>query len=78
MGFSASGVRPLIQARANLSALDHQLEREHSHLLLMKDAQRGLADIAAGRTVEADTAIAQLQQRRASETSMPPNLARHL
>ena len=48
MGFSASGVRPLIQARANLSALDHQLEREHSHLLLMKDAQRGLADIAAG------------------------------
>jgi prevent-host-death family protein len=45
----------------------HRLEREHIHLLLIADAQRGLADIAAGRSVEADGAIAKLQQRRASQ-----------
>jgi prevent-host-death family protein len=44
----------------------HRLERERIHLLLIDDAQRGLADIAAGRTVEADEAIGQLQQRRAA------------
>ncbi len=42
----------------------HRLERERIHLLLIDDAKRGLADIAAGRTVDADGAIAQLQQRR--------------
>jgi hypothetical protein len=41
------------------------LERERIHLLLIADAQRGLADIEAGRTFGADAAIAQLQQRRA-------------
>ena len=44
----------------------HRLERERIHLLLLADAQRGLADIAAGRTVEADAAIGQLAQRRAA------------
>ena len=44
----------------------HRLERERIHLLLIDDARRGLADIAAGRTFEADGAIAQLQQRRAA------------
>ena len=39
----------------------HQLEREHIHLLLLGDAQRGLADIAAGRTQSADAALAKLQ-----------------
>jgi len=43
----------------------HRLERERIHLLLIDDARRGLADIVAGRTVEADGAIEQLQQRRA-------------
>jgi len=43
----------------------HRLERERIHLLLIDDARRGLEDIAAGRTHEADAAIAQLQQRRA-------------
>ncbi len=43
----------------------HRLERERIHLLLIDDARRGLADIEAGRTVGADAAIAQLQQRRA-------------
>jgi len=42
----------------------HRLERERIHLLLIDDAKRGLADITAGRTQEADTAIAQLQRRR--------------
>lgn len=44
----------------------HQLEREHIHLLLIDDARRGLADIAAGRTQDADAALAKLQQRRAA------------
>ena len=44
----------------------HRLERERIHLLLIADAQRGLADIAAGRTFEADGAIGKLQQRRAA------------
>lgn len=47
----------------------HRLERERIHLLLIDDARRGLADIAAGRTFGADDAIAQLQQRRAAQTA---------
>ena len=43
----------------------HQLERERIHLLLIDDAKRGLADIAAGRVSEADQALAALQRRRA-------------
>ena len=42
----------------------HQLERERIHLLLIEDARRGLADITAGRTFEADRALADLQRRR--------------
>jgi len=42
----------------------HRLERERIHLLLIDDARRGLEDIAAGRTRDADAAIAQLQKRR--------------
>jgi predicted transcriptional regulator len=34
------------------------------HLLLIDDAKRGLADIVAGRTFEADGVLAKLQQRR--------------
>lgn len=47
----------------------HRLERERIHLLLLDDARRGLADIVAGRTFEADGAIEQLQQRRAAATA---------
>ena len=47
----------------------HRLERERIHLLLIADAQRGLADIEAGRTVGADAAIARLQQRRAGASA---------
>jgi prevent-host-death family protein len=46
----------------------HSLERERIHLLLIDDVKRGLADIAAGRTQEADAALAQLQQRRKAAT----------
>ena len=42
----------------------HRLERERIHLLLIDDAKRGLADIAAGRTQGADAALAQIQQLR--------------
>ena len=42
----------------------HRLERERIHLLLLDDVKRGLADIAAGRTEDADSAIARLQQQR--------------
>ena len=49
----------------------HQLEREHIHLLLIDDARRGLADIAAERTQDADAALAKLQRRRALVASKP-------
>lgn len=42
----------------------HRLERKRIHLLLIDDAKRGLADIAADRTFEADGVLAELQQRR--------------
>ena len=44
----------------------HQLARERIHLLLIEDARRGLDDIIAGRTHEADGALARLQARRTS------------
>ncbi|MXV34895.1 prevent-host-death protein [Xanthomonas sp. LMG 8989] len=78
-GSSVTNVQPSTLARANLSELAdqaktgadrldycHRLERERIHLLLLDDAKRGLADIAAGRTVDADAAIGQLQRRRAA------------
>lgn len=42
----------------------HKLERERVHLLLLEDARKGLADIAAGRVYDADAALSKLQQRR--------------
>lgn len=48
----------------------HRLERERIHLLLIEDATRGLADIAAGRIADADSAIAEIQQRRAGTASI--------
>ena len=49
----------------------HRLERERIHLLLIDDARRGLEDIMAGRTHEADAAIATLQKRRARTRKSP-------
>ena len=54
----------------------HRLERERIHLLLIDDARRGLEDIVAGRTQEADTAIAALQKRRASARKSPARAAK--
>lgn len=42
----------------------HQLERERIHLLLIDDARKGLDDIVAGRTQDADQALAAIQKRR--------------
>ena len=51
----------------------HRLERERIHLLLIDDARRGLEDIVAGRTQDADQALATLQKRRspAQSTTKP-------
>src|SRR3989338_10464482 len=48
----------------------HRLEREHIHLLLIDDARRGLADIAAGRSKDADTALAGLQAARKAKAAI--------
>ncbi len=42
----------------------HQLERERIHLLILEDAHRGLEDIAAGHTEDADAALARVQKAR--------------
>ena len=50
----------------------HRLERERIHLLLIDDARRGLADIASGRTQDADAGIAALQALRSGSAGAPP------
>lgn len=47
----------------------HRLERERIHLLLIDDARRGLADVLAGRTQDADKALAGLQAARAAKAT---------
>jgi prevent-host-death family protein len=39
----------------------HRLERERIHLLLLEDAEKGLADVAAGRVKDARRAIRRLR-----------------
>ena len=60
MSIAARDVVPFTQGRGELSGLT-----DEAHRLLLDDAMRGLADIAAGRTEDADTAIVRLQQRLA-------------
>jgi prevent-host-death family protein len=43
----------------------HRLERERIHLLLLDDAEHGLADVAAGRVRDARQAIAAMKRKRA-------------
>ena len=50
----------------------HRLERERIHLLLIDDVKRGLADIAAGRSFEAD------REKSPSYRSAAPQSPRHL
>lgn len=54
----------------------HRLERERIHLLLIEDARRGLEDVVAGRTQEADAAIAALQKRRTATRKSPTRAAK--
>jgi predicted transcriptional regulator len=43
---------------------NHTSKNAERYAALIDDAKRGLADVAAGRIIEADAALAQLQQRR--------------
>ena len=43
----------------------HRLERERIHLLLLDEAAKGLADVAAGRVKDARQAIQKHKRRRA-------------
>ncbi len=54
----------------------HRLERERIHLLLIDDARRGLADVVAGRTQEADAAVSALQKLRAAAGKSPGRAAK--
>ncbi len=47
----------------------HQLERERIHLLLIDDASRGLADVAAGKVKDARSTLGVIQRRRAARAA---------
>jgi prevent-host-death family protein len=47
----------------------HQLERERIHLLLIADASKGLADVAAGKVKDARRTLSALKSRRANKTT---------
>ena len=53
----------------------HRLERERIHLLLLDDIEKGLADVAAGRTRDARKALGELK-RVAKRTSSTGNKGR--
>lgn len=44
----------------------HRLEREHIHLLLIDEVDKGLDDIAAGRVKDARASLTALRQARRS------------
>ena len=47
----------------------HQLERERIHLLLINDASKGLADVAAGKTKDAHSTLHAIKRRRATKVA---------
>ena len=47
----------------------HRLERERIHLVLLEDVERGLADVAAGRTRDAREALADLKRAAKAGTA---------
>ena len=53
----------------------HRLERERIHLLLLDDIEKGLADVAGGRTRDARKALGELK-RAAKGTSSTGNKGR--
>ena len=52
----------------------HRLERERIHLVLLDDIERGLDDVAAGRTRDAREALGEL--KRAAKRSAPAGKSR--
>ena len=51
---------------AELLAHYHRLARERIHLLLIDEARKGLADVAAGRVKDARSAIQSIKRRRSA------------
>ncbi len=47
----------------------HQLERERIHLVLIDEASRGLADVAAGNVKDARQTLAAIQRRRSAKAA---------
>ena len=47
----------------------HQLEREHIHLVLIDEASRGLADVAAGRVKDAVGTLTEFKRRRIAKVA---------
>ena len=45
----------------------HSLERDRVHLLLLDEVEKGLADVAAGRTGDALEYLAAIKARRANQ-----------
>ena len=45
----------------------HSLERDRVHLLLLDEVEKGLADVAAGRTGDAQEYLAAIKARRANQ-----------
>ena len=44
----------------------HRLERERIHLVLLDEAEKGMADVTAGRTRDARQAVRRLKAKRAA------------
>ena len=59
MSIAPKDLGPLTQGSATRFGLT-----DEAHRLLLDDVLRGLADTAAGRTEDADTAIARLRQQQ--------------
>jgi hypothetical protein len=69
MSFAAKNVQ-IDVALTDADQRDHQrrIAHERLHLLLLEDARRGLADIDAWRTEDADMAVARLQRSREAQS----------
>jgi len=47
----------------------HQLEQEHIHLLLIDDANQGLADVTAGKVKDAHNTLTTIKRHRAAKAA---------
>lgn len=47
----------------------HQLERERIHLLIIDDASKGLADVAAAKVKDARSTLSAIKRRRAAKAT---------